>query len=190
MSRPITCRNHLIFLHFFILIIIISEECKLLMSSWSSFLQPLVASFRHKSKYSLQHAVLKNPHSVSATAVPIYEGKSVNRSQVDIKHVIFEPGNNIYFSTYPPPTLIHLRFTSASNPAVQKEVFWLLSQPLPRLRVIIWDNWTSLREFLNPFVNRFTRQTLPTVNRKHFFMNTFALSLFPQKNAQQNAALR
>jgi hypothetical protein len=30
----------------------------------------------------------------------MYEGKSVNRSQIDIKvkHVIFEPGNNLYFS--------------------------------------------------------------------------------------------
>jgi hypothetical protein len=37
--------------------------------------------------------------------------------QMDIKHVIFEPGKNIYFSTYL-PTLIHLfhPFTSASKP--------------------------------------------------------------------------
>jgi hypothetical protein len=35
--------------------------------------------------------------------------------------VIFEPWNNINFSTYPPLTLIHLshRFTSASKPAAQ-----------------------------------------------------------------------
>jgi hypothetical protein len=37
---------------------------------------------------------------------------------------------NMYFSTYPPPTLIHL--SSASKPA-SIEVFWLLSQPFPRL---------------------------------------------------------
>jgi hypothetical protein len=37
-----------------------------------------------------------------------YEGDSVNRSQMDIKHVIFITGKNIYFSTYPPLTLIHL----------------------------------------------------------------------------------
>jgi hypothetical protein len=47
-----------------------------------------------------------------------YEVESVNRSQMDIKHVIFQHGKSIYFSTYPPPTLIHLshRFTSASKP--------------------------------------------------------------------------
>jgi hypothetical protein len=36
--------------------------------------------------------------------------------------MIFEPGRNMYFSTYPQPRLIHLshRFTSASKPAAQK----------------------------------------------------------------------
>jgi hypothetical protein len=51
----------------------------------------------------------------------MYEGESVNRSQMDIKRktLILELGKNIYFSTYPPLTLIHLsnRFTSASKPA-------------------------------------------------------------------------
>jgi hypothetical protein len=50
-----------------------------------------------------------------------------------------------------------------------------------------------LREFLDPVVNRFTVQTLPTVNRKHFFMNiSFALSTFAhkKKTAQQKAAFR
>jgi hypothetical protein len=32
-----------------------------------------------------------------------------------------------------------------------------------------------LREFLDPVVNHFTRQTLPTVNSKHFFMNTLCI---------------
>jgi hypothetical protein len=46
------------------------------------------------------------------------------------------------------------------------------------------------REFLDPVVNRFTRQTLPTVNRKHFFMNNLYIeSFYPPENAQQNAAL-
>jgi hypothetical protein len=40
---------------------------------------------------------------------------------IKCKNVIFEPGKkkNIYFSTYPLPTLIHLsrRFTSALKPA-------------------------------------------------------------------------
>jgi hypothetical protein len=28
----------------------------------------------------------------------IYEGESVNRSQMDIRHTTFKPGKNIYFS--------------------------------------------------------------------------------------------
>jgi hypothetical protein len=36
---------------------------------------------------------------------------------------------------------------------------------------IICDFRTSLREFLDRVVNRFTRQTLHTVNRKNVFMN-------------------
>jgi hypothetical protein len=40
-------------------------------------------------------------------------------------------------------------------------------------------------------VNRFTRQTLPTVNMQHFFMNILCIESFcPQKNAQEKAALR
>jgi hypothetical protein len=39
-----------------------------------------------------------------------------------------------------------------------------------------------LMEFLDPVVNCFTRQTLPTVNRKHLFMNILYIELFcPQK---------
>jgi hypothetical protein len=50
-----------------------------------------------------------------------YEGDSVNRSQMNIKRQICDIRTwkkNIYLSTYPPQTLIHLphRFTSASKP--------------------------------------------------------------------------
>jgi hypothetical protein len=46
-----------------------------------------------------------------------------------------------------------------------------------------------LREFLDPVVNRFQRQTLPTVNRKHFFMNILSLeSAWPQ-NTHKRALL-
>jgi hypothetical protein len=71
------------------------------------------------------------------------------------------------------------------------KVFWLLSQSFPHLRFIICGFQTSLKEFLNPVVNRFTRQTRPNVNKKHFFMNILCIeSLCPQKYAQQNDALR
>jgi hypothetical protein len=40
---------------------------------------------------------------------------------------------------------------------------------------IICDFRTSLREFRDPVVNRFTRQTLSTINRKHFFVNILCI---------------
>jgi hypothetical protein len=43
---------------------------------------------------------------------------------------------------------------------------------------IICELRTLLWEFLDPVVNRFTRQILPTVNSKYFFTNIFALSPF------------
>jgi hypothetical protein len=36
---------------------------------------------------------------------------------------------------------------------------------------IICEFWKSSREFLDPVVNYCTQQTLPTINRKHFFIN-------------------
>jgi hypothetical protein len=56
---------------------------------------------------------------------------------------------------------------------------------------IICDFRTSFREFLDPVVNSFTRQTFPTVNRKHFFMNILLIeSFFHKKEAQRNVFLR
>jgi hypothetical protein len=65
------------------------------------------------------------------------------------------------------------------------EVFWLLSQPLPHLVE------HHLRLSNVPVVNRFTPQTRPLVNKKHFYMNFLCNESFcPTKIAQQNAALR
>jgi hypothetical protein len=55
----------------------------------------------------------------------------------------------------------------------------LLSQPHPHLIFIICDFWRSMREFLNPVVNRFIQQTLPTTNRKHFFVNILFYWVLP-----------
>jgi hypothetical protein len=60
-------------------------------------------------------------------------------------------------------------------------VFWLLSQPLPHLVGHHCDFRTSLREFLDPVVNRFTQQTLSAVNRKYSLWISFAFSSFAQK---------
>jgi hypothetical protein len=45
-------------------------------------------------------------------------------------------------------------------------------------------------EILDPGVNRFMQQTLPTANRKHFFKNILCIEFScPQKKkAQENAA--
>jgi hypothetical protein len=77
----------------------------------------------------------------------MYERESVNRSQMDIKikYVIFEPGKNIYFSTYPPPTLVHLSqcFTSASKPAALKSFDCRLS----RFRTPVSTSSSSAKHF-------------------------------------------
>jgi hypothetical protein len=69
--------------------------------------------------------------------IETYEGESVHRSQMDIKRKTCDFRTwkkDIYFSTYPPQTLIHLfhRFTSASKTTAWKS-FWLPSQPLSPL---------------------------------------------------------
>jgi hypothetical protein len=47
---------------------------------------------------------------------------------------------------------------------------------------IIYDFWTSLREFLITIVNRFTRQTILDLSRTHFFHNILLLGPFaPRK---------
>jgi hypothetical protein len=48
------------------------------------------------------------------------------------------------------------------------------------------------KNICQPVLSRFTRQTLPTVNRKNFFINIFCVECFcPQKkHAQQDVALR
>jgi hypothetical protein len=45
------------------------------------------------------------------------------------------------------------------------------------------------RNVYYPVVNRFTRQTLPTVNRKHFFMNILCIVCFcPQKRTKERCS--
>jgi hypothetical protein len=67
------------------------------------------------------------------------------------------------------------------------EVFWVSSHPPTHLVGHRPRLWTSFREFLGPIMNRFTLQTLPTVHRKHFFMNILRTELFCP---QENTALR
>jgi hypothetical protein len=101
--------------------------------------------------------------------------------------VVFKPGRNIHFSTYPPPTLIHLshRFTSASKPTTWKPFDCCLSN----FRTSI-STCPSSAKRLPQVVNRFTRQTLPYINRKYFFMNILRFESFcPQKKKTHNRTL-
>jgi hypothetical protein len=68
-----------------------------------------------------------------------------------------------------PPTLIHLPylFTSEPKPVAQKSFDCCLNY-FRAWSGIICEFRTSFREFFDRVVNRFTRKTLPTVNRKFF----------------------
>jgi hypothetical protein len=68
------------------------------------------------------------------------------------------------------------------------EVFWLMCQQLPHLRFNIF---VISETFATQLWTCLMRETLPTVNRKHFFVNILFIESFcPQKDAQQNAVLR
>jgi hypothetical protein len=147
--------------------------CKYHRSQWSSTKREESSRTTEKELERQEHMThwhLKHLTGCDNTRV------SVNRSQTDIKcKNIFKPGINIFFSIYPPPTFIHLSygFTNALKPAAQKSFDCCLSH----FRTSFSAS-SSLREFLNPVVNRFTRPKLPTVNRNHFFMNILCIESF------------
>jgi hypothetical protein len=66
----------------------------------------------------------------------------------------------------------------------------LLSQPQQATwSGTICDFRTSLREFLDPVMNRFTWQRLPTINRKHFGVNILCVVSFcPQKRTTERCS--
>jgi hypothetical protein len=110
-----------------------------------------------------------------------YEREPVKRSQMDInvKHVIFEPGKNIYFLTYPPSTLVHMphRFTSASKPATQKSFDCYLSH----FRTSVSNSSSSAKNLPASCEPPYETNT-SQLNRKHFFMNYLCIeSLWRQK---------
>jgi hypothetical protein len=114
-----------------------------------------------------------------------YEGESVNKSQMTIIRKtcdIWTWKNNLFLDISSTNCDILVPSLCLCVETRSIEAFWSLSHLHPR---------TSLTEFLDPAVNRFTRQTLPTLNRKHFFTNILCIESFcPQKNSQENAALR
>jgi hypothetical protein len=86
---------------------------------------------------------------------------------------------NIYFSTNPPPTLIHLSncFTSASKPAAQKS-FHCCLRNFRTWSSIISDFRNVLEGISRPNCEPVYVTTLPTVNMKHFLMNILCIESF------------
>jgi hypothetical protein len=69
------------------------------------------------------------------------------------------------------------------------EVFWLLSRPLSHLCFNLFVTSEIFATFFDPVVNSLTRQTLPTVNRKHFFMNILCIESFAHKKTHNRTLL-
>jgi hypothetical protein len=80
------------------------------------------------------------------------------------------------------------RFTSDSKPAAWMSFDCCLSH-LCTWSGIICEFRMSLREFLDPVVNRFTRQTLSSVNMEHLFVNIFWTEFCPQKTHNRKLLL-
>jgi hypothetical protein len=121
------------------------------------------------------------PHSPKDSNVNTRESQQIGHKWIqNVKHVIFEPERDIYFSIYPPPTLIHCRNLQNRSLLTVVNHFRTWSR-------IICDFRTSLREFLDPVANRFNGQTLLIVNRKHLFTNILCIESFPPQ--KQNRML-
>jgi hypothetical protein len=106
----------------------------------------------------------------------MYEGESVYRSQMDIKrktcdiqiwkkkYLFFDISTNIN-------TLVPSLYQCVETHS--KEVFWLLSQPLPQLRsnLLVNSETSSTEVFFFSGPKRW-KSLGPTINRKYFYMNT------------------
>jgi hypothetical protein len=100
---------------------------------------------------------------------------SVYRSQVDIKRKICD------IRTWKKHLFLDISFTNIDTlvPSLYQFVetrsigiFWLLSQSL------LFQPLYHQQNVFHPVVNRFTWQILPTINRKHYFMNIRCIGLF------------
>jgi hypothetical protein len=109
------------------------------------------------------------------------EGEPVNRWQMDIKRKTcdirtWKKHMLLYMSSTNTDTLAPSFYQCVETRSI--EVFWLLSQPLPHLRFNLFVISETFAMFLDPVVNCFTQQTLPAINRKHFFMNILCIESF------------
>jgi hypothetical protein len=106
----------------------------------------------------------------------------VKRKTCDIRNL----ERNIYFPTCPPTTWIHLShsLTSVSKPEAQKSFHCCLSH----FNISVSTSSSSAKR-LPSTCKRFTRQTLPTVNNKYFFMNILCTEFFCQQKSHNRTLL-
>jgi hypothetical protein len=125
------------------------------------------------------------------TQYSLYEGQLVNRSQMDIKckacdirtwRRTFISRHILLQHCYTWPIALRVR----RNPQHRS----LFDCCLSHFRTSVSTSSSSAKCLLRR-LNRFRRQTLPTENRKHFFMNILCTeSLCSQKARKKNTALR
>jgi hypothetical protein len=113
-----------------------------------------------------------------------YEGEPVKRSQMDIKHVIFETGKKHLFldiSSTNIDTLVPSLYQCVETRCLLTVVSATSALPFKPLH--------HQRNVCHPAVNHFTQQTLSTLNRKHFFMNILLFESFcPQKHTTESCS--
>jgi hypothetical protein len=140
-------------------------------------------------KWGAMHSVAGNLEN--SARLEIYEGQSLNRSQMDIKR------EKCDIRTRKKKTIFFVD-TSSTNidtfvPSIYEYQHSSLLTVVSAASVPSFDHLrfsNVLDGILDSAVNCFTRQTLPTVNRNISLRISFALSPIGHKNAQQNAPLR
>jgi hypothetical protein len=116
-----------------------------------------------------------------------YEGESVNRSQIDIKRKTCNirtwkkniSRHILYQHWYTCPIALPMRRNRQHRSILTVVSATSASQFQPRHQ----------RNVCLPVVNRFTRQTLPTISRKHFFMNILCIESFCSQKTHKRTLL-
>jgi hypothetical protein len=138
--------------------------------------------------YLLQYQVICRPVCESVCMLKyvlyvLYEGESINRSEMNIKHKIC----NIWtwkkhlFLEH----ILHQHWYTCpfALPVRRSPQHWSLLTVVSTTYAPPFQTLRDRRNVCHPDVNRFTQQTLPTVYRKHFFMNIFCIC--PQKRTTE-----
>jgi hypothetical protein len=81
-------------------------------------------------------------------------------------------------------TLVPLLLSVSRNPQHRSLLTFISATSAPLFLPLLHQ-----QKFCHPFVNRFTQQTLPTVNRKHFFMNILCIESFCLQKAHNRTLL-